>query len=151
MHHTEYIAQLIQTGRLSVNKSDLRMVYHDPCELGRGCQIYDEPRMVLQHVGRLEKVRYEKNKAYCCGNTLGNSILASEKQQQVRDNALEMLTESKPDMLITACPLCKKTFAGGNKIPVKDLAEIVAENLEKSSKFRPEFAMCESGQQIDVF
>lgn len=135
MHHSEYIDYLIKYGRIKVDKSDLDIVYHDPCELGRGFNIYEEPRRVLQSVGKLQKPEFEKNKAYCCGSTMGNAILSSEKQRQVRDNALEVLTKSNPDILATACPLCKKTFANGNKVKVKDIAEIVADNLEKSTNF----------------
>ncbi|NDV46910.1 4Fe-4S dicluster domain-containing protein [Paludibacter sp. 221] len=135
MHHSEYIDYLIKYGRIKVDKADIDIVYHDPCELGRGCNIYDEPRRVLQSVGNLNKPEFENNKAYCCGNTLGNTLLSLDKQQMVRDNALEMLTKSNPDVLATACPLCKKTFANGNKVKVKDIAEIVAENLEKNTTF----------------
>jgi Fe-S oxidoreductase len=59
---------------------------------------------------------------------MGNSILSSEKQQQIRDNALSMLTKSNPDVLATACPLCKKAFANGN-VKVKDIVEIVVESM----------------------
>jgi len=41
-----------------------------------------------------------------------------------------MLTRSSPDMLVTACPLCKKTFAQNNKTKVVDLAEVVAANIK---------------------
>ena len=135
MHHTEYIDCLIKSGRIKVDKSELDIVYHDPCELGRGCKVYEAPRRVLQTVGNLQKAEYENEKAFCCGNTMGNTLLSSDKQRAIRDNALEMLTASSPDILVTACPLCKKTFACGNQVKVKDIAEVVAENLEKNSTF----------------
>mgnify|MGYP006967612664 CR=1 FL=1 len=37
MHHTEYIDMLIREGKLKVNALDLKTVFHNPCELGRGC------------------------------------------------------------------------------------------------------------------
>ncbi len=138
MHHTEYIDYLIKYGRIKVEKSEKDIVYHDPCELGRGCAIYDEPRRVLSAVGNLQKIEYDKSKAFCCGNTLGNTLISTNTQQKVRDNALNMLTKSNPDFLATACPLCKKTFANSNTIKVKDIAEIVAESLEKSTNFDSE-------------
>jgi Fe-S oxidoreductase len=138
MHHTEYIDYLIKYGRIKVDRTDLNIVYHDPCELGRGCAVYDEPRRVLGAIGNVLQPDYEKNNAFCCGNTIGNSVLPSEKQMEIRDNALEMLTKPNPDVLATACPLCKKTFAGGNRTKVKDIAEIVAENFEKSVNFEAE-------------
>ena len=151
LHHTEYIDLLIRNGRLKTEQSDLKIVYHDPCELGRGSKIYDEPRRILRTVGKLEKIKKDKNQAYCCGNTLGNTLLSSEKQNAIRDDALNMLTRPNPDVLVTACPLCKKTFANANTIKVKDMAEIVADSLVKSSKFRANFSgqVCED--KVDAF
>ncbi len=136
MHHTEYIDYLIKFGRIKVKKSDMEISYHDPCELGRGCGVYEEPRRVLRSVGVLQKVEQEKGAAYCCGNTMGNLILPSEKQEMVRNEALEMLTKNNPDILATACPMCKKSFTQGNGVKVKDIAEIVADNLEITSRVR---------------
>jgi Fe-S oxidoreductase len=131
MHHAEYINYLIKYGRIKVDRTELDIVYHDPCELGRGCNEYTEPRRLLSRIGNLLETEHEKNNAYCCGNSLGNSVLSLEKRQQIRNDALDMLTKPNPDVLATACPLCKKTFAEGNRAKVKDIAEIVAENLEK--------------------
>jgi len=50
----------------------------------------------------------------------------------IADDAVEKLTENQPDILATACPACKKGFSETNKVEVKDLAEIVAENLTGS-------------------
>jgi hypothetical protein len=36
-----------------------------------------------------------------------------------------------PDELITACPLCKKTFMQATKTKVSDIAELVAAALPK--------------------
>jgi Fe-S oxidoreductase len=52
----------------------------------------------------------------------------------IRDGALDILCESQPDVLVTACPLCKKTFESGNRIMVKDIAEIVAESISTTGK-----------------
>ncbi|MDD4193509.1 MAG: hypothetical protein PHI28_19400, partial [Mangrovibacterium sp.] len=38
-----------------------------------------------------------------------------------------------PDRLITACPLCKKTFTKGTEIQARDLAELVWEGVCRSA------------------
>jgi len=130
IHHSEYIDQLLNEKKLQLTKSTVEMVYHDPCELGRGCNVYDQPRRVLQNIGNLTPVELEKEESLCCGGSLANMAIDSDIQQKIKNNTLEMLTRSSPDMLVTACPLCKKTFAQNNKTKVVDLAEVVAANIK---------------------
>ena len=131
LHHTEYIDMLIKKGMLKVQKSDLKVTYHDPCELGRGCGIYKEPRNVLKAVSTLLKTENEKENSLCCGLNLGNTVITLEQQSTIRNTALDNLTKPNPDVIATACPMCKKAFQHGTNANVKDIAEIVAENIEK--------------------
>ena len=129
MHHTEYIAMMLQKGKLQLTKSDRKVAYHDPCELGRGSGIYDEPRKVLSAVSTLVEVEKEKKDSICCGYNLGNTVLTLEQQLKVRDASRRNLTKNNPDIIATACPLCKKAFQHSSSDNVKDIAEIVAKNL----------------------
>ena len=129
-HHTEYIDMLIKSGKLSVTQSDTSFTYHDPCDLGRGCGIYKQPREVLKAVGQLKKISAEKENSVCCGMNLGNTVLSLDQQTQLRNKALEILTEPNPDVVVTACPMCKKAFKHGTDANVKDIAEVVAEAIK---------------------
>lgn len=131
MHHTQYLAMLIQQGRIKVSHNDLRISYHDPCELGRGCGIYDQPRQVIQSLATLLHTKEEAKDSLCCGHNLGNTVLDTHQQALIRDAALRNLMEPHPDIIATACPACKKSFMRASNIPVKDIAELVAERLEK--------------------
>ena len=134
MHHSDYIGLLMKENKLNLEQSDIEMVYHDPCELGRGSGVYDQPRHVLQSIGNLTAVDFEKEKSLCCGGSLSNMVIDSDSRQKIRDNTLEVLTKSRPDVLVTACPLCKKTFAQNNTTKIMDIAEIVAANLKNKIK-----------------
>jgi Fe-S oxidoreductase len=129
MHHSEYIDLLVNENKLQLYKSNIEMVYHDPCELGRGCHIYEQPRQVLQHIGNLTPIEMEKGESLCCGGSLANMAIDSEVQQKIKNNTLETLMASSPHILVTACPLCKKTFGQSNKTGVMDIAEVVASNI----------------------
>lgn len=133
MHHTEYIDMLVKSGRLKLRKDDRRVSYHDPCELGRGCGIYDEPRNVLRATTTLLKTDQEREKSLCCGFNLGNPLLDLEQQTRIRDAARDNLLAPHPDTIATACPMCKKAFTHADNIPVKDIAEIVAANIIEGS------------------
>lgn len=129
MHHTQYIDMLIKTGRIKVAKSDMRVTYHDPCELGRGCGVYDEPRRVLSAATTLLPTREEREKSLCCGYNLGNTHIETSQQQLIRDAVLRNLTEPQPDRICTACPMCKKALNRANDLLVSDIAEIIAKQL----------------------
>ena len=134
MHHSEYIAMMIKNGKLKLHKSDKKVAYHDPCELGRGCNIYDKPREALKAVAQLVPVDKDRKNSLCCGYNLGNTVLSLEQQMTIRDAARRNLTKHNPDMIATACPLCKKAFQHATADPVKDIAEIVADNIMVRSK-----------------
>ncbi len=51
-----------------------------------------------------------------------------DRNKIAREAAAE-LTKGNPDILATACPLCKKTFASATGTRVADIAEIVAEAI----------------------
>lgn len=130
-HHTEYINLLIKNGKLKVSKGDLKVTYHDPCELGRGSKIYKEPRSVLKAVATLLSTKHEKKNSLCCGFNLGNTVITLEQQTTIRNVALDNLLEKQPDVIATACPMCKRAFQHGTDAKVKDIAEIVAEQIQK--------------------
>ncbi|MBA4410255.1 MAG: (Fe-S)-binding protein [Bacteroidota bacterium] len=133
MHHSGYLLSLMADKRLPVNKLPLRVVYHDPCELGRGSGIYHQPRLILDEYAMLVPMKNEKEAAYCCGGGLANIKIIMNERNQIRDKALDEYLAYQPDMLATACPLCKKTFAKSNKLPIHDIAEIVYMALRQNT------------------
>lgn len=129
LHHTQYIDELIKNGRLKVNKNEVSYVYHDPCELGCAFGIYDEPREVIGSIGNLTKAKSEKELSICCGGSLGSLSLSQEERDEITTASIADLMHNNPEEIVTACPLCLKTFARKAPVKVKDIAEIVAENV----------------------
>ena len=129
VHHTVYIRRLIASGRLKVGKTGLSYVFHDPCELGRGCGIYDEPREVLRTAGNLVEASKNRKESICCGGSLGSITLGFDKRKSMTENALSNLTVASPDVIVTACPLCRSTFTRYADRPVEDIAETIDRNM----------------------
>ena len=125
MHHTEYMLELVRAGRLKLESGAASMVYHDPCELGRGSGIYEQPRELLSQAGELVEAEKNRDMSICCGGSLGSLTLGFDKREDMTRNALHNLTEGDPDTIVTACPLCKSTFALYADRPVEDIAETV--------------------------
>ncbi|MBQ6082908.1 MAG: (Fe-S)-binding protein [Bacteroidales bacterium] len=129
LHHTQYLDELVRNGKLKVNKSDVNYVYHDPCELGRAFGVYDEPREVLENVGNLRKAKSEKELSICCGGSLGSFNLTQKERDEITTNSVADLMFNNPDEIVTACPLCLRTFARKSPVAVIDIAEVVSNQL----------------------
>ncbi len=129
-HHTQYIEELIKCGKIYVERRDTKYVYHDPCELGRAFGIYDEPRYVVHSVGQIVDAKSEKELSICCGGSLGSFNLTQQERDEITANSVNDLMFNNPDEIVTACPLCLKTFSKKSPVKVKDIAEIVGEQIE---------------------
>ena len=134
LHHSEYLLQLAEAGKIQLEKQLLRMVYHDPCELGRGSKIYDQPRQLLQQAGSVIPSNFERENALCCGGSLANTKINQEQKDKITRHLVEELSAPNPELLATACPVCKRTIAKHSTVKVMDIAEVVAENLELVSE-----------------
>ena len=138
LHYTQYIKRLVDEGRLKLNAGGESIVYHDPCELGRGCGVYAEPRNVLSQVGTLVKAGKEGDESVCCGGSLGSLTLDARDRAKITESSLANLVVNKPQTIVTACPLCLMTFSGpaldavnaeGNPVKVNDFAEVVSRSV----------------------
>ena len=131
LHHSEYILRLMKQGRLRVNySSSQRFTYHDPCELGRGSKIYDQPRAVIEAIGVLLEPEHNRKNALCCGSSVANTAISDADQLTIARSVAQELDATGADTVVTACPLCKKAIARGSKLKIADLSEIVANNLK---------------------
>jgi Fe-S oxidoreductase len=129
LHHTQFIKKLIDEGLVKMNFLHTKVVYHSPCDLGRGSGVYSEPEFVLNHVSRLEKTNFEDENSLCCGGSLANTKISSLNRKKIAFDTANELTKNNPEILATACPLCKKTFTPVTNTRVADISEIVAEAL----------------------
>ncbi len=124
-HHSQYLLELVKDGRIALQSQHRRVVYHDPCDLGRGGNIYEAPRELLGKISDLVPAVKECADALCCGGSLGLLNTPVKKKDELTKNALEYLLKDRPDILVTACPLCKKTFSKHSGTEVRDIAEMV--------------------------
>jgi Fe-S oxidoreductase len=134
LHHSEYIEELIQKKRINVKKNNMSYVYHDPCELGRGCGIYEPPRNIIKMLGELKKAGKERKESICCGGSLGSITLNYHDRNKITEDSLDSLIINNPENIVTACPLCYKTFGNMAEIPVMDLAQAVNKNIIKNKQ-----------------
>lgn len=135
VHHTKLIFDLISNGRLKFQEqlSKDKIVYHDPCYLGRYNKIYDEPRMVLNSIfNNISEFPHNHNDSFCCGAGGGHMWKEQEKGKKISLKRIEELNEMSPRTIITSCPFCHLMFGEAalmaeteNNTKVMDIATIV--------------------------
>ena len=82
-----------------------------------------------KNIATLNQPSQDGEDALCCGGSLGNVTISTEKRNAVTKQACDTLLQNNPDVLVTSCPMCKKTFQKATNTPVMDLAELVNESL----------------------
>jgi Fe-S oxidoreductase len=148
LHHTQFIKRLIDDSSVKMNFLHKKVVYHSPCDLGRGSGVYDEPKEVLGYVSRLERSNFEDGNSLCCGGSLANMKISTRDKKKIALDAANELTKNKPDIIATACPLCKKSFSSVTATRVADISEIVAEALVGKSVKRNSSSFVNSIKEV---
>ena len=131
VHYADYFCELMEQGLLRFEKSDTCYVFHDPCELGRGCGIYESPRRLISKAAAIAEAPKNRKESVCCGGSLGSLSLDFSRREKITAASLENLYRSRADAIATACPLCFATFARYSDRPVKDLAQIIDEQTKQ--------------------
>jgi Fe-S oxidoreductase len=136
VHHSEFIAELLQEGRLKVSEETRKVVFHDPCYLGRHNGVYEAPREVLKGVGfKLAEPERSREKSFCCG--AGGAQFWKEEEpgaMRVSQNRYLELKGTGAEVIATGCPFCMAMMnvevAQDQEAPeVLDIAELVARGL----------------------
>jgi Fe-S oxidoreductase len=136
VHHTQLIAQLLRDGRISVGSDLERVIYHEPCYLGRHNGEYEAPRRVLGAVSKDVPMEFAlaRDKAMCCGAGGGRMWLEETIGTRINVLRAQQALEKKPAAVATACPYCAVMIGDGlaqtdDRVAAKDLAELVADAL----------------------
>jgi len=127
----KHISQVLeeQVANLPVGDFNGSITYHDPCHLGRHCDIYDEPRKVIEKVadGSLVEMERTRDNAMCCGNGAGLRTLFPEKAKKIGAERVKQAKDTGAKVLVTSCPFCKNMLESqsGEDLTVYDLPELV--------------------------
>jgi Fe-S oxidoreductase len=137
LHLTQYLARAIDEGRLTLKKPfPKKVVYHDPCYLGRHSTIYDEPRKILGNIPGLTLMDEMNSREHslCCGGGGARIWMETKKGERFSDILVEQAVELGAEVLATACPYCILNFKDSvltmgreDRLEVRDVSEIVAE------------------------
>jgi len=116
-----------------------KIVFHDPCYLGRYRNVYDEPRAVVASAGELVEAPRHRERSFCCGAGGGLAFFGEETGERVSHVRAAELAATGATTVAAACPFCNTMFkdalaAQGEGAPqLVDIAQLAARNLPRES------------------
>ncbi|MGB6725967.1 MAG: (Fe-S)-binding protein [Terracidiphilus sp.] len=129
------------TGALAPAESGKeKIVFHDPCYLGRYRNVYDEPRAVVASAGELVEAPRHRERSFCCGAGGGLAFLGEETGERVSHVRAAELVATGATTVAAACPFCNTMFrdalaAQGEGAPqLVDIAQLAARGLPERGK-----------------
>ncbi|MCC6590115.1 MAG: (Fe-S)-binding protein [Bryobacterales bacterium] len=136
-HHSEFLARR-QAQLPSGNAPSSKVVFHDPCYLGRYRGVYEEPRRVAALGGEVIDPGRARERSFCCGAGGGLVFLGEEKGKRINLERAEELAGTGADVIAAACPFCNTMFRDalggmdGAKPQLLDIAQIAAARIRQS-------------------
>jgi Fe-S oxidoreductase len=134
-HHSELLARHKAQLPMLPDSARQKVVYHDPCYLGRYRGVYDEPREVLGRSSTLVEAGRHRERSFCCGAGGGQMFLGEEKGKRINTARAEELVATGADTVAAACPFCASMFRDALKAvsdrppDLLDIAQIIARQL----------------------
>ena len=143
MHHSQYVKELIESGKLSIDKekttvSSDAITYHDSCYLGRYNNEYEAPRALLENVPGLTIIEVEnsQDKGFCCGAGGGRMFMEETVGDRVNITRTNELLATGAKTIAVNCPFCTTMITDGIKaadmvdsVQVRDISEILLESI----------------------
>ena len=101
-----HISQFLKDFDLGVT-TNARVTYHDPCDLGRHCGIYEEPREIIRKIApHFVEMRHNRVDALCCGAGGGLRGAFPSNSIAIARQRLEEVVECGADIVLTECNSC---------------------------------------------
>lgn len=136
-HFVEVVAENLSSLTLRFPR-EVKVTYHDPCQLVRYLKLIEEPRRILRAIKGVELVEPEWTKgeyATCCGGGGGFEAVFPELSQILAVNRAKELLGTGAEIIVTPCPGCIMQLKDGLKelktsnVAVLDLTQIVAMSM----------------------
>lgn len=116
-------------------KTSLRVTYHDPCDLGRHCGVYEAPRETIRKIAPdFVEMQHNRRDALCCG--AGGGVRGAYAKNSIA-MARRRLAEAEAvgaEVVLTDCNSCVHNLANAKlrrqKFKIYTLTQFIQELIE---------------------
>lgn len=135
----EFLLQLVRTGRVPLAELPLTVTYHDPCDLGRGARVFEEPREVIRAVPGVKLVELPRSRenCMCCGGGGNLEMVDPDLAAKIAKTKVDEVLATGAEAVVTSCQQCVRTmlsYVKRNKIQLEvlDIVQLVRKALKSS-------------------
>ncbi|HDZ24126.1 MAG TPA: (Fe-S)-binding protein [Desulfobacteraceae bacterium] len=117
--------------------TDKVVTYHDPCDLGRHCGIYDEPRETVRKIApNFVEMRHNRENALCCGAGGGVRGAYPKNSLAMARRRLQEVEEAGAEILLTECNSCVHNLSNAKlrkqKFKVYNTTQFINELMDEA-------------------
>ena len=129
-----HITQFLQGFDFGVT-TDKRVTYHDPCDLGRHCGIYEEPRNTIRKIAAdFVELPANRENALCCGAGGGVRGAYAKNSIAMARRRLDQVEEVGAEIVLTECNSCVHNLANAKlrkqKFKIYNTTQFIQELME---------------------
>jgi Fe-S oxidoreductase len=135
-HYTEVVAGMVAEGTVTFkSRYDKKVIYHDPCFLGKQNKVFEAPRNILRAIEGIELLEFTwaRENSLCCEGGGGRMFFEAETPyHRNSEKRVEEAVERGAEVIATSCPFCVMTLedpATEKGLPVKEISEIIVEAM----------------------
>ena len=134
LHMTEFLKDF----NLDVSTKK-RVTYHDPCDLGRHCGIYEQPRTTIRKIApNFVEMPNNRENALCCGAGGGVRGAFAKNSIAMARRRLKEAEEVDAEVVLTDCNSCIHNLANAKlrkqKFKIYTTTEFINKLMEEKSR-----------------
>jgi heterodisulfide reductase subunit D len=135
----EFLLRLLREGKIPLQELALTVTYHDPCDLGRGARVFEEPREVIRAIPgvTLVELSHSRKNCTCCGGGGNLEMVDPDLAAKIAKAKVDEVLATGAQAVITSCQQCVRTmtsYVKRNKIQLEvlDIVQLVRRALKKA-------------------
>jgi heterodisulfide reductase subunit D len=140
----ELLLRLVRAGKAPLTELPLTVTYHDPCDLGRGARVFEEPREVIRAIPGVTLVELPQSRenCMCCGGGGNLEMVDADLAARIAKAKIDEVLSTGAQAVITSCQQCVRTMTSHvkrNKIQIEvlDIVQLVRKALIPGSPAKP--------------
>jgi heterodisulfide reductase subunit D len=135
----ELLLRLVRAGKAPLAELPLTVTYHDPCDLGRGARVFEEPREVIRAIPGVTLVELPRSRenCTCCGGGGNLEMVDPDLAAKIAKAKVDEVLATGARAVVTSCQQCVRTmtsYAKRNKVQLEvlDIVQLVRKALKSA-------------------